>query len=180
MDKFDFSCCNTFNSLKKAFISTSILIHWIPNVQLIMKTNISNYALTAILSIVNKEDEVYLVAFYFHTFTVAELCHMPSLSIWKIHLCSDTVSSTSIIQVHLLQQQFFLQHVFTAAMQQSGYPINHDRDTSIQLSLLWQSSPYSYQCLTTETSTQSNKGYTTETLSISYIIYLYIRLVVIL
>jgi len=30
---------------------------------------------------------------------------------------------------------------------------------------------YSYQCLNTEISTQSNKGYTTKTLSISYIIY---------
>jgi len=39
---------------------------------------------------------------------------------------------------------------------------------------------YSYQCLTTETSAQDNKGYTTETPSISYIISLYIRLVVIL
>jgi len=40
--------------------------------------------------------------------------------------------------------------------------------------------PYSCQYLTTETSTLGNRGYTTETLSISYIFYLYIRLVVIL
>jgi len=39
---------------------------------------------------------------------------------------------------------------------------------------------YSYQYLNTETSTQGNRGYTTETLSISYNMYLYIRLVVIL
>ena len=38
--------------------------------------------------------------------------------------------------------------------------------------------PYSYQYLNTETSTQGNKYYTTETPSISYSIYLYIRLVV--
>ena len=37
---------------------------------------------------------------------------------------------------------------------------------------------YSCQYLTTKTSTQDNRGYTTETLSISYIIFLYIRLVV--
>ena len=29
--KFDFSCQDTFNSLKKAFTSTSILTHWIPD-----------------------------------------------------------------------------------------------------------------------------------------------------
>jgi len=39
---------------------------------------------------------------------------------------------------------------------------------------------YSCQCLNTKTSAQSNKGYTTETPSISYNTYLYIKLVVIL
>jgi len=39
---------------------------------------------------------------------------------------------------------------------------------------------YSYQYLSTETSAQDNKSYTTEIPSISYIISLYIRLVVIL
>ena len=39
---------------------------------------------------------------------------------------------------------------------------------------------YSCQCWDTKTSAWSNKSYTTETLSISYSIYLYIRLVVIL
>jgi len=38
-----------------------------------METDALNYALTAILFIVNEENEVYLVAFYFCTFTVAEL-----------------------------------------------------------------------------------------------------------
>ena len=38
-----------------------------------MKTNTLDYALTAIFSIVNKENEVYLVAFHFHTFTIVKL-----------------------------------------------------------------------------------------------------------
>ena len=38
-----------------------------------MENDASDYALAAILSIVNEENEVYLVAFHFHTFTVAEL-----------------------------------------------------------------------------------------------------------
>ena len=38
-----------------------------------METDASDYALTAILSIVNEENEVHLVAFYFCTFNVAEL-----------------------------------------------------------------------------------------------------------
>ena len=38
-----------------------------------MKTNTLDYALTAILSIVNEENKVHPVAFYFCTFTAAEL-----------------------------------------------------------------------------------------------------------
>ena len=71
--KFNSSCCDAFNSLKKTFISTPILTHWIPDAQLIVETNISDYALAAILSIVNEENEVHLLVFHSHTFTVAEL-----------------------------------------------------------------------------------------------------------
>ena len=38
-----------------------------------MKTDASDYALTKILFIINKDNEVHPVAFYSHTFTVAEL-----------------------------------------------------------------------------------------------------------
>jgi len=71
--KFDSSCQNAFNSLKKAFTSAPILTHWIPDAQLIVETDALDYALAAILSIVNEDNEVHLVAFHFRTFTVAEL-----------------------------------------------------------------------------------------------------------
>jgi len=71
--KFNPSYQDAFNSLKKAFTSTSILSHWIPDAQLIMETDASDYALTAILSIVNKDNEVHPVAFHSRTFTAAEL-----------------------------------------------------------------------------------------------------------
>ena len=38
-----------------------------------METNTLDYALAVILSIVNKDNEVHLVAFHSHTFTAAEL-----------------------------------------------------------------------------------------------------------
>jgi len=38
-----------------------------------METDTLDYALTAILFIVNKENEVYLVTFHFYTFTTIEL-----------------------------------------------------------------------------------------------------------
>ena len=71
--KFDSSCQDAFNSLKKVFISAPILTHWIPDAQLIVETDALDYALTVILSIVNKDNEVHLVAFHSRTFTAAEL-----------------------------------------------------------------------------------------------------------
>ena len=71
--KFDSSYINAFNSLKKAFTFTPILTYWIPNTQLIVETDTSDYALAAILSIVNKDNEVHPVAFHSHTFTAVEL-----------------------------------------------------------------------------------------------------------
>ena len=71
--KFDSSCQDAFNSLKKVFTSAPILTHWISNAQLIVKTDALNYALAAILSIVNEDNEVHPVAFHSRTFTVAKL-----------------------------------------------------------------------------------------------------------
>ena len=70
----------------------------------------------------------------------------------------------------------FLATHLMAVLQPSGYSVFYGRNTPIQLSLPWRSC--SYQCLNTETSAQGNRGFTTETPSISYIISLYIRLVV--
>jgi len=41
--------------------------------QLIVETNTSDYILVTNLSIVNEENKVHLVVFYFCTFTIAEL-----------------------------------------------------------------------------------------------------------
>ena len=71
--KFNSFCHDTFNAFKKAFISTPILTHWISDVQLIMETNASDYALATIFSIVNEDSEVHLVAFHSYTFTTVEL-----------------------------------------------------------------------------------------------------------
>jgi len=70
----------------------------------------------------------------------------------------------------------FLTTRLMAVLQPSRYSVFHGGDTPIQLGLPWQS--YSYQCLNTETSAWGNKGFPTETPSISYTLCLYIRLVV--
>ena len=93
-----------------------------------------------------------------------------SLLIQKLHPHSEVTSKTykpTFLAIHLI-----------AILQPSRYSIFYGEDTPIQLGLSWRS--YFYQCLNTETPTQNNRGFTTETLSIFYTIYLYIRLVVIL
>ena len=69
---WDFSdkCHSTFNTLKKAFTTAPVLTHWIPGSLLIIKMDMSDYALTAILSMVSPTDnEVHPIAFHSCTFT---------------------------------------------------------------------------------------------------------------
>ena len=70
---FDDDCRMAFNTLKQVFISAPILMHWVPDIQLVMETNASDYALAAILSIITKDNEIHPIAFYSWTFSTPEL-----------------------------------------------------------------------------------------------------------
>ena len=62
-----------FNILKQAFISAPILMYWVLDVQLVMETNASDYALAAILSIMTKDNEIYFIAFHSQMFSALKL-----------------------------------------------------------------------------------------------------------
>jgi len=70
---FDDNCRKAFNTLKQAFISTPILMHWVLDAQLVMETNVSDYALAAVLSIMTKDNEIHPIAFHSQTFSALEL-----------------------------------------------------------------------------------------------------------
>jgi len=70
---FNSSYYEVFKTLKKAFISVLILTYWIPNAQMIVKTDALKYTLTAIFLIITEEKEVYLVTFYSCIFKTTEL-----------------------------------------------------------------------------------------------------------
>jgi len=70
---FDKACRKAFNTLKQAFTSAPILTHWIPDTQLVVETDASDYALAAILSIMTKDNEIHPVAFHSRTFSAPEL-----------------------------------------------------------------------------------------------------------
>jgi len=48
-------------------------MHWVLDTQLIVETDVSDYALAAILSIMTKDNEIYPIAFHSQTFSTLEL-----------------------------------------------------------------------------------------------------------
>ena len=70
---FTLECHSTFELLKKVYISALILMHWIPDQLLVVETDISDYALAAILSMYNPDSEIHPIAFHSWTFSSAEL-----------------------------------------------------------------------------------------------------------
>lgn len=63
---WDFSqdCRQAFKSLKKAFTMAPILMHWLPDCPLLVETDASNYALTAILSLQTSDGKIHPIAFH--------------------------------------------------------------------------------------------------------------------
>ena len=70
---FDDKCRVAFNTLKQAFISAPILTYWVPDAQLVVETNASDYTLAAILSIMTNNNEIHSIAFHSQTFSTPEL-----------------------------------------------------------------------------------------------------------
>ena len=120
--KFDSSCQDAFNSLKKTFTFIFILTYWISNAQLIMETDTLNYALAAILSIVNDDNEVYPVTFHSCTFTTVELNYdthnkellaiFKAFKIWW-HYLEGPAYPIDIVMDHKNLEYFFTTKVLT-------------------------------------------------------------------
>jgi len=82
-----------------------------------VETDTLDYALTAILSIVNKDNEVYLVAFHSCTFTAAELNYdtynkelltiFEAFKIWQ-HYLEGLAYPINVVMGHKNLEYFFL------------------------------------------------------------------------
>jgi RNase H-like domain found in reverse transcriptase len=70
---FNESCKLAFLTLKQAFISAPVLTHYKPGCPLVIETDVSNYALAAILSQVEFNREIQLVTYLSQTFSDTEL-----------------------------------------------------------------------------------------------------------
>ncbi len=71
--KFDNKCMAAFNELKQALTHAPILTHWVPNQQLVVETNTSDYAIAAILSIYLEDGKIHPIAFLSQSLHNAEL-----------------------------------------------------------------------------------------------------------
>jgi len=106
---FDDDCRIAFNTLKQAFTSTPILTHWVPDTQLVVETDASDYALAAILSIMTKDNEIHPIAFHSRTFSVPELNYnvydkellaiFEAFKIWR-HYLEGSASPIDVVTSH--------------------------------------------------------------------------------
>ena len=69
---FTDECRSAFNTLKKAFTTTPVLTHWILDTQITVKTDASDYALAAILSITTPSSKLHPIAFHSWMFKTPE------------------------------------------------------------------------------------------------------------
>jgi len=119
---FDENCRRAFNTLKQAFTSAPILTHWVPDAQLVMETDASDYALTAILSIMTKDNEIHSVAFHSRTFSAPELNYdvhdkellaiFEAFKIWR-HYLEGTTSPIDVVTDHKNLEYFSTTKVLT-------------------------------------------------------------------
>ena len=70
---FDQKCRDSFNALKSAFTSAPVLHHWVPDHQITVETDASDYAIAGILSITSDSGELHPVAFHSRTLSGTEL-----------------------------------------------------------------------------------------------------------
>ena len=69
---FSDNCQESFEKLKKAFVTTPVLTHWIPDTPIMVETDASDYALAAVLSIQTPDGNYHPVAFHSRTFKDAK------------------------------------------------------------------------------------------------------------
>ena len=110
------------NTLKQAFISTPILMYWVPDAQLVVKTNASDYALAAILSIMTKDNEIHPVAFDSQTFSALKLNYdvhnkellaiFKAFKIWRYYL-EGSILPIDVVTDHKNLEYFLTTKILT-------------------------------------------------------------------
>jgi len=119
---FDDKCRKAIKTLKQAFTSAPILTHWVPDTQLVVETDASDYALAAILSIMTEDSEIHPVAFHSRMFSAPELNYdvhdkellaiFEAFKIWR-HYLEGSTSPIDVITDHKNLEYFSTTKVLT-------------------------------------------------------------------
>jgi len=119
---FDDKCRIAFNTLKQVFTSAPILTYWVLNAQLVVETNVSDYALAAILSIMTKNNEIHPVAFHSQMFSALELNYnvydkellviFKAFKIWR-HYLEGSASPIDVVIDHKNLEYFSTTKILT-------------------------------------------------------------------
>jgi len=70
---FSNECHSAFEALKKAFTTAPVLTHWILDTQITVETDVSDYTLATVLSIMTPNGNLHPIAFHSRTFSALEL-----------------------------------------------------------------------------------------------------------
>ena len=70
---FDSNCHAAFNFLKEQFTHAPVLTKWVPDAELVVETNTSDYMLATILSTQTSDGDLHPIAVYSHSFNSTEL-----------------------------------------------------------------------------------------------------------
>ena len=62
-----------FEQLKQEFTCAPVLTKWVPDSEIIVDTDASDYMLTAIISSQTPNSEIHPIAFHSHSFNLAEV-----------------------------------------------------------------------------------------------------------
>ena len=121
---FTNECHSAFNTLKKAFTTAPVLAHchWIPDTQITVETDTSNYVLAAILSITTPSGELHPIAFHSQTFTSPEcnydvhnkelLTIIEAFTCWR-HYLEGSSTPIDVVTDHQNLQYFSTAKVLT-------------------------------------------------------------------
>jgi Reverse transcriptase (RNA-dependent DNA polymerase)/RNase H-like domain found in reverse transcriptase len=120
---FTDECRSTFETLKKAFTMAPILSFWIPESQLVLETDASDYTLAAILSIVSPDNgEIHPIAFHSRTFSAPELNYdlhdkellaiFEAFKIWR-HYLEGLTSPIDVVTDHKNLEYFAMTKLLT-------------------------------------------------------------------
>jgi len=97
-------------------------MHWVPDTQLVVETNASDYALVAILSIMTKDNKIHPIAFHSQMFSALELNYdvhnkellaiFEAFKIWR-HYLEGSASPINIVTDHKNLEYFSMTKILT-------------------------------------------------------------------